>query len=240
MYIKGNMENESLNNDLRKINSFFSMGSGSSTQIPSDKKVKKFNKNELNSLKNRSSSVGNLKGSVKSKNNNHNGVKRERGRFNSTPSSTEISITKFKILSNNCITNNERDLEQLNMLSTKIMQNGLGIILSIKYRNNYIIDIIEEITQSKKLWNAETVELLMPQIIALLMSKNIKNKLMSLKLIERILREFNDIIISNNQVGKKIKEGLLQISVNEHMININCDKNFKNDLAFIVKEINSL
>ncbi|CEF67555.1 Hypothetical protein SRAE_2000221700 [Strongyloides ratti] len=238
------MENVFESSSPKKDNSLSYMGSGSSKQANTlssikSKNVKKFSsKNNNYSLRNRSASVGNLKGKIKNElpngslQRNRSVSKKERNNNNNLIS--EIIIPKFAILSRNCISTNVRDLEQLDIISSKILNDGLGIILSFRFRNNYFIDIVEAVTENEKLWCIENVELLIPQLLALIMSKSIKNKRTSLNIIQRIIKDFSDAISSNNKVGKKVKEGLLQILVNEPMILINMDKAFQKDMAFCI------
>uniref|UniRef100_A0A0K0G0T2 Katanin_con80 domain-containing protein n=1 Tax=Strongyloides venezuelensis TaxID=75913 RepID=A0A0K0G0T2_STRVS len=246
------MESAIGSSSLKKDNSLSYMGSASSSlpnssMVNKSKNGKKYSsKNNNYPLRNRSSSVGNFKGKQKDdpSNNviihrNRSMSRKDKSHRNDNPTSDFI-VPRFRILSKNCISTNERDLEQLDIISSKILKDGLGIILSFKFRNNYFSDIIEEVTLNEKLWCIESVELIMPQLLALIMSKSIKNKISSLKIIQRIIRDFSDAISSDDKKGKKIKQYLLQILVNEPMILINTDKIFQKDMAFVVKQINSL
>uniref|UniRef100_A0A0N5BEV5 Katanin_con80 domain-containing protein n=1 Tax=Strongyloides papillosus TaxID=174720 RepID=A0A0N5BEV5_STREA len=246
------MENAIGSSSLKKDNSLSYMGSASSSlsnssMVNKSKNGKKYSsKNNNYPIRNRSSSVGNFKGKQKDEPSNNVIIHRNRSisrkdksQSNGSPTSDFI-VPRFSILSKNCISTNERDLEQLDIISSKILKDGLGIILSFKFRNNYFSDIIEEVTQNEKLWCIENVELIMPQLLALIMSKSIKNKITSLKIIQRIIRDFPDVISSDDKKGRKIKEYLLQILVNEPMILINTDKTFQKDMIFVVKQINSL
>lgn len=153
---------------------------------------------------------------------------------------SERVIPKFSILSKKCISSNESDLEQLDIINSQILTHGLGILLSYKFRTNYFINIIEAVTENEKLWCIENVELLIPQLLSLIMSKSLKNKILSLKIIQRIIKDFSDVISSDNKSGKKVKEGLIQVLVNEPMILINTNKMFQKDMAFVVKQISAL
>lgn len=248
------MENFLDNSSFKQDTFLTHMGSASSSNSNTSsstksKNVKKFSSKVSNnySLRNRSSSVGNLKGKIKNEfSNNNNSIQRNRSlskkekNYSNCNLPSERVIPKFSILSKKCISSNESDLEQLDIINSQILTHGLGILLSYKFRTNYFINIIEAVTENEKLWCIENVELLIPQLLSLIMSKSLKNKILSLKIIQRIIKDFSDVISSDNKSGKKVKEGLIQVLVNEPMILINTNKMFQKDMAFVVKQISAL
>uniref|UniRef100_A0A0K0EK01 Katanin p80 subunit C-terminal domain-containing protein n=1 Tax=Strongyloides stercoralis TaxID=6248 RepID=A0A0K0EK01_STRER len=241
------MENFLDNSSFKQDTFLTHMGSASSSNSNTSsstksKNVKKFSSKVSNnySLRNRSSSVGNLKGKIKNEfSNNNNSIQRNRSlskkekNYSNCNLPSERVIPKFSILSKKCISSNESDLEQLDIINSQILTHGLGILLSYKFRTNYFINIIEAVTENEKLWCIENVELLIPQLLSLIMSKSLKNKILSLKIIQRIIKDFSDVISSDNKSGKKVKEGLIQYILSQERLITSFDNQNINFIDFI-------